>query len=56
MRQGGKWSDSGTIQEIGPQDSVNDSMWGEREEASRMYCFVRAASMESTRSDRRNGR
>lgn len=28
--------DSRTISEVGPQDSVNDSMWGEIEAASKV--------------------
>lgn len=30
MKQGKKQPDSGTITVVGPQESVNDSMWGER--------------------------
>lgn len=50
-RQGGL--DSRTIEEVGPQDSVNDLMWGESIEG---VCFVREALMACNCSERRNGR
>lgn len=45
--------DSRTIEEVGPQDSVNDLMWGESTEG---VCLVREALMACNCSERRNGR